>query len=80
MLLSHARAVSIFRDKYNNNGNSKIGITLNVNWAEPMTQSMADYNASQRNLIWQLSWYADPIWFGDYPSIMKVKSKQSQKY
>eukprot|EP00486_Rosalina_sp_Unknown_P001744 CAMPEP_0201569066 /NCGR_PEP_ID=MMETSP0190_2-20130828/10541_1 /ASSEMBLY_ACC=CAM_ASM_000263 /TAXON_ID=37353 /ORGANISM="Rosalina sp." /LENGTH=503 /DNA_ID=CAMNT_0047990979 /DNA_START=33 /DNA_END=1547 /DNA_ORIENTATION=+ len=72
VLLSHAAAVKLFREKqYDKKYNSEIGITLNVDWAEPASSSDADFNASQRKLIWQLAWYADPIWFGDYPQIMK---------
>jgi len=71
VLLSHAAAVKVFREKgYNANG-AEIGITLNVDWGEPASDSAADYNASQRKLIWSLAWFADPIFFGDYPQIMK---------
>jgi len=47
------------------------GITLNCDWAEPLTNSTADQLAAERNLLFQLGWYADPVWFGDYPAVMK---------
>ena len=77
VLLSHAAAVKVFRnksyDKNTTNGkvDGQIGITLNVDWGEPASSSEADYNASQRRLIWALGWFADPVFFGDYPQIMK---------
>merc|ERR1712080_31149 len=71
VLLSHAAAVKVFREKGYDKEGGQIGITLNVDWAEPASNSEADFNASQRKLIWQCAWYADPVWFGDYPQIMK---------
>ena len=68
VLLSHAAAVKYFRSA---NVSGQIGITLNVEYGEPASESVADYNSSQRYLIWQLAWFADPIWYGDYPQIMK---------
>ena len=68
VLLSHSAAVKLFRNK---SYDGKIGITLNIDWAEPASSSKQDYDASQRRLIWALSWFADPIYFGDYPQIMK---------
>ena len=71
VLLSHSAAVKLFRQKGYNKQGGQIGITLNIDWAEPASSKQSDYNASQRKLIWSLAWYADPIWFGDYPQIMK---------
>ena len=36
----------------------QISITLNCDWAEPMTDSDADKAASQRFLEFQLGWFA----------------------
>ena len=68
VLLSHAAAVKYFRSK---NTDGQIGITLNIDWAEPASESDADYNASQRRLIFSGGWFADPIYFGDYDDVMK---------
>lgn len=35
------------------------------------SNSMEDINAGERNLIWNGGWYADPLYFGDYPEVMK---------
>eukprot|EP01121_Diplochlamys_sp_Union-15-3_P013607 TRINITY_DN4252_c0_g1_i1.p1 TRINITY_DN4252_c0_g1~~TRINITY_DN4252_c0_g1_i1.p1 ORF type:complete len:506 (-),score=89.67 TRINITY_DN4252_c0_g1_i1:15-1490(-) len=70
VLRAHAHTVNLYRQKYSNQ-KGIIGITLNCDWTVPLTQSAADQEAAERHLIWQLSWYADPIFFGDYPEIMK---------
>jgi len=71
VLLAHSEAVKIYRTKYQPTQKGKIGMTLNTDWAVPMTNSTDDANAAQRNLEFQCSWFADPVWFGDYPQSMK---------
>ena len=48
----------------------QVSITLNCDWAEPLTGSDADKAASQRFLEFQLGWFADPVFFGQYPPAM----------
>lgn len=68
ILIAHGMAVLLFR-KMNIEG--KIGLTLNTNWWEPVTNSIDDFKASRRALSFSLGWFADPIYFGDYPQVMK---------
>jgi len=70
VLLSHAAAVKVFRT-HGYDQQAEIGMTLNIDWAEPASDSQADQDAAERNLIWQGAWFADPLFFGDYPQIMK---------
>lgn len=44
---------------------------MNSDWNEPRTQSLEDVGAAQRLQEFQLGWFADPIFFGDYPNSMK---------
>jgi len=71
VLLSHAAAVAVYRNNYQQKQKGIIGITLNVDWAEPFTSSAADLAAAERHMEWQMAWYADPIFKGDYPQSMK---------
>jgi len=73
VLRSHAKAVEIFRKKYSSH-DSKIGITLDSPWLEPLNpESELDKEATERALIFHLGWYADPVYFGDYPEVMKER-------
>jgi beta-glucosidase len=45
-----------------------IGITLNIDWAYPQDPaSPADLAAAERRNEFTFSWFADPIYFGEYP-------------
>jgi beta-glucosidase len=70
LILAHAKAVSIFRNKYAHQ-NGKIGITNNCDWREPLTEKKEDKEAAERALQFFLAWFADPIYKGDYPQVMK---------
>ncbi|XP_068645419.1 beta-glucosidase 32-like isoform X2 [Aristolochia californica] len=71
ILLAHAAAVQLYREKYQDTQRGSIGITLLAMWFEPLTDSLQDLNATQRMLDFHLGWFLDPIFYGDYPSTMK---------
>ncbi|CAJ1450750.1 unnamed protein product [Effrenium voratum] len=48
-----------------------MGMTMNMDWKEPM--SPQDLDAQRRALDWQLGWFADPIYKGDYPASMRKR-------
>ncbi|CAE7229045.1 BGL1A [Symbiodinium natans] len=73
MLLAHARAVKCYRDQYQNTQGGNIGITLNMDWKEPLGDNAADQAAQRRALDWQLGWFADPIYKGAYPATMRER-------
>jgi beta-galactosidase len=72
LILAHAKAVNIYRKKFSNQS-GKIGITNNCDWREPLTDSEADKQAAQRALEFFLAWFADPVYKGDYPEVMKER-------
>ncbi|XP_050210017.1 beta-glucosidase 13-like [Mercurialis annua] len=69
LLLCHAAAVQVYREKYNT---GKIGITLDLTWSEPISDSPADIAASQRSLDFLFGWWLDPLVYGHYPRIMQT--------
>nr|DAD35015.1 TPA_asm: hypothetical protein HUJ06_005655 [Nelumbo nucifera] len=56
VLLSHATAFDIYRKKYKRKQHGSVGITLNVIWFEPMTDSNKDFEAAQRAQDFQSGW------------------------
>ena len=72
LLLAHAKAVNVYRTQFQHQ-QGVIGITYNCDWREPLTQSMEDKAAAQRALEFFLGWFADPVYLGDYPAIMKER-------
>jgi beta-galactosidase len=73
IILAHAKAVKCYRDHFKADQKGVIGITLNMDWREPLSDKDEDKAAAGRALDWQLGWYADPIWKGDYPETMKKR-------
>lgn len=73
LLLAHAKAVDVYRQKYQAQQNGRIGITNNCDWREPLTQNTDDINAAERALEFFLSWFSDPIYKGDYPASMRER-------
>ena len=56
MLLAHAKAVQIYRREFKLKQGGVIGITLNMDWREPASDSPADIQAAQRSLDFNLGW------------------------
>ncbi|ESO84673.1 hypothetical protein LOTGIDRAFT_131754, partial [Lottia gigantea] len=73
LIKSHAAAYHTYDSKYRAKQGGHIGITLNVDWMEPMTESPDDLYASYRALDFLLGWFANAILDnGDYPDVMKM--------
>ncbi|KAJ6318038.1 hypothetical protein OIU76_013561 [Salix suchowensis] len=56
MLLSHGAAADIYRKKYKAKQQGSLGISLDVMWFEPATNSTNDIEAAQRAQDFQLGW------------------------
>lgn len=49
-----------------------VGISLSSAWGEPVDFSnKKDVDAAERYLQFSLGWFANPIYHGDYPEVMK---------
>lgn len=72
LILAHAKAVNLYRNKFSNQ-KGQIGITNNCDWREPLTDSDEDKQAAERALEFFLAWFADPVYKGDYPAVMKER-------
>eukprot|EP00940_MAST-03C_sp_MAST-3C-sp2_P000511 g511.t1 len=71
LLLSHASAVEVFRERYSRNG-STISMVISGDWTEPDTNDDRDVEAAMSRQLFQIGWFADPIFkTGRYPKIMR---------
>ena len=73
ILRAHGTAVQIYRDKFQPQQNGLIGMVNNADWREPLTDSEADRAAAERSLEFYVGWFADPIYRGDYPEVMRAR-------
>lgn len=47
---------------------------MNIDWFYPKNEnSLEDRNAVQRALMWQFGIFAHPLYFGDYPEVVKQR-------
>jgi len=73
ILRAHGQAVDVYRRQFQTKQNGTIGITNNCDWREPLAHSEKDRQAAQRALEFFLGWFADPIYRGDYPAVMRER-------
>eukprot|EP01018_Ginkgo_biloba_P033152 Gb_04453 [translate_table: standard] len=71
LLLSHAAAVRLYKNRYQMVQNGSIGITIVSHWMLPFSKTLSDKRAADTALDFMLGWYMDPITTGDYPSSMR---------
>jgi len=73
LLLAHGEMVRRYRARFQTEQQGQIGITNNCDWREPLTNRPEDRQAAEVGLEFFLSWFADPIYRGDYPQSMKER-------
>ncbi|KAB1224893.1 Beta-glucosidase 17 [Morella rubra] len=72
ILLSHASAVKLYRQKYQASQMGEIGITVSTYWMVPKYQTVASTEAAARGLDFAFGWFVNPITYGDYPDSMRA--------
>ncbi|VAI34462.1 unnamed protein product [Triticum turgidum subsp. durum] len=73
LLLAHASAVSLYREKYKAAQGGQIGITLLGWWHEPATDTPQDAAAAVRMNDFHIGWFMHPLVYGDYPPVMRSR-------
>ncbi|XP_040993617.1 beta-glucosidase 17-like isoform X1 [Juglans microcarpa x Juglans regia] len=72
ILLSHATAVKLYREKYQASQMGDIGITVSTFWMVPKYQTDASTKAAARALDFAFGWFVNPVTCGDYPESMRA--------
>ncbi|KAL8457350.1 hypothetical protein ACS0TY_035272 [Phlomoides rotata] len=71
LLLAHAEVVNLYRTKFKEFQEGKIGIVLNTCWFVPRNpNSEPDQEAANRAQDFMLGWFLDPVMYGRYPQSM----------
>ncbi|KAK1339165.1 hypothetical protein QTO34_019840 [Cnephaeus nilssonii] len=71
---AHAQAWHSYNSTWRSRQQGLVGISLNCDWAEPVdTNNPKDIEAAERYLQFCLGWFANPIYAGDYPQVMKER-------
>ncbi|XP_044382128.1 beta-glucosidase 32 [Triticum aestivum] len=73
LLLAHASAVSLYREKYKAAQGGQIGITLLGWWHEPASDTPQDAAAAVRMNDFHIGWFMHPLVYGDYPPVMRSR-------
>nr|WPM03620.1 glycoside hydrolase family 1 [Phyllotreta armoraciae] len=70
---SHAKAWHIYDSEFRSKQNGKISITLDTGAFLPASNSSSDKEAADRMLHFTLGVYANPIYVGDFPEVVKTR-------
>ncbi|KAJ8963825.1 hypothetical protein NQ314_005356 [Rhamnusium bicolor] len=73
VLKAHARAYHIYDEEFRATQKGQVSIVIDTPWYEPNSFSIADAEAAERKRQFVFGWYANPIFNGDYPEIMKAR-------
>lgn len=83
-LRAHARAYNVYNEEFRQTQNGQVGLTMNSDWYEGLTDSEDDAEAGQMQLDLQLGFWADPVYGdtnGDYnPFVKKLMAKHADIY
>lgn len=80
LLLAHAAAFHLYKEKYANDQKGMIGITLDGRFYYPKDSSVGD-DVVQRALNFDVGWFANPIFSkdGGYPKVMVDEINERSK-
>ncbi|KAJ1434408.1 Glycoside hydrolase family 1 [Sesbania bispinosa] len=62
LILAHAAAVKVYKEKYQIFQQGQIGIALYAPWVLPLSQSKIDKDAASRALAFMYDWFMEPLY------------------
>ncbi|CAG9765660.1 unnamed protein product [Ceutorhynchus assimilis] len=80
-LLAHATAYHIYHNEFAAEQGGQISLVIDATFNEPDTDSEADAEAAERETQFNLGWYANPVYVGDWPQIMidRIGNRSTQE-
>ncbi|ERL86195.1 hypothetical protein D910_03607 [Dendroctonus ponderosae] len=69
-LLAHATAYHIYDEEFRARQGGKITLVTDSSWYEPISNDTKDLEAWDRELQFQLGWFAHPVYLGNWPQVM----------
>uniref|UniRef100_K7FX64 Cytosolic beta-glucosidase n=1 Tax=Pelodiscus sinensis TaxID=13735 RepID=K7FX64_PELSI len=82
IIKTHAKVWHSYNKTWRSKQQGMVGISLTSAWGEPVDlTSQKDIEAAERYVQFYLGWFANPIYSGDYPEVMKnyVGRKSAQQ-
>ncbi|XP_018503647.2 beta-glucosidase 13-like [Pyrus x bretschneideri] len=76
IILAHATAVKLYRERYQVEQNGEIGIVLATKYFKPYSNSQEDRAAAERLFDFYLGWFMGPLVLGKYPQSMRELVKE----
>ncbi|CAH1236395.1 unnamed protein product [Diabrotica balteata] len=73
LLKAHAKTYRMYDQEFRPRQGGKVSIVLDTSWYRGATDSEEDKTAAATALHFELGWYANPVFNGDYPEIMKSR-------
>ncbi|XP_008807567.3 furostanol glycoside 26-O-beta-glucosidase-like [Phoenix dactylifera] len=80
LLLAHAAAARLYKEKFQATQKGEIGISLVSMWYKPYSNFYQDREAANRSIEFMLGWFMDPLVFGDYPFNMRALVQERLPY
>ncbi|CAH2274482.1 lactase isoform X1 [Pelobates cultripes] len=82
MIKAHSKVWHTYNKNWRNKHKGMVGISLTTEWGEPVDISnQKDIEAAERFVQFNFGWFANPLYNGDYPQIMKeyIGQKSAQQ-
>ncbi|CAH2231806.1 myrosinase 1-like [Pararge aegeria] len=81
VMLAHAKAYRFYETEYKDKFNGSVGISLAMNWADPVINNTENYQATELYRDFTIGLYVNPIWskHGDFPSTVKDRVLQRSR-
>ncbi|KAJ3100350.1 hypothetical protein HDU97_002268 [Phlyctochytrium planicorne] len=74
LVLAHAKAAKIYREKYQKKQGGLVGFTVDGESQIPFDpKNPKDAEAAELAIQMRIGWYSDPVVFGDYPDSVKQR-------